>query len=97
MGLFLGLVVAAPVAQNPFFQVKITQGHAGGSQTGYGATISKQKVNVMREYGSSGEDVSVNAVIIPKNWWAIPSEGRSPEEGYCSPILRNDDRIHRYI
>ena len=51
----------------------------------------------LREYGSSGEDVSVNAVIIPKNWWAIPSEGRSPEEGYCSPILRNDDRIHRYI
>ena len=47
LGLFLGLAVAAPVAQNPFFQVKITQGHAGGSQTGYGATISKQKVNVM--------------------------------------------------
>ena len=49
------------------------------------------------EYSSSGSDVSVNAVIIPKNWWAIPSEGRSPEEGYCSPILRNDDRIHQYI
>jgi len=47
LGLFFGLAVAAPVAQNPFFQVKITQGHAGGSQTGYGATISKQKVNVM--------------------------------------------------
>ena len=42
---------------------------------------------VMSKYGSSGEDVSVNAVIIPNNWWAIPSEGRSPEEGYCSPIL----------
>ena len=54
-------------------------------------------IDVMRECGSSGEDVSVNAVIIPRNWWAIPSEGRSPEEGYCSPILRNDDRIHRYI
>ena len=25
----------------------------------------------LREYGSSGEDVSVNAVIIPKNWWAM--------------------------
>ena len=47
MGLFVGLAVAAPVAQTPFFQVKITQGHAGGSQTGYGATISKQKVNFM--------------------------------------------------
>ena len=46
LSLFVGLAVAAPVAQNPFFQVKITQGHAGGSQTGYGATISKQKVNV---------------------------------------------------
>ena len=41
----------------------------------------------LREYGSSGEDVSVNAVIIPKNWWAIPFEGQSPKEGYCSPIL----------
>jgi hypothetical protein len=51
----------------------------------------------LRENGSSGEDVSVIAVIIPKNWLAIPSEGRSPEEGYCSPILRNDDRIHRYV
>ena len=57
----------------------------------------KIRQSSLREYGSSGEDVSVNAVIIPKNWWAIPSEGRSPEEGYCSPILRNDDRIHRYI
>ena len=47
LSLFVGLAVAAPVPQNPFFHVKITQGHAGGSQTGYGATISKQKVNVM--------------------------------------------------
>ena len=29
----------------------------------------------------------MNAVIIPKNWVAIPSEGRSPKEGYFSPIL----------
>ena len=35
---------------------------------------------VLREYGSSGEDVSVNAVIIPRNWWAIPSEGRTNQE-----------------
>ena len=61
-----------------------------------GRRLSKENY-VMREYGSSGEDVSVNAVIIPKNWWAILSEGRSPEEGYCTPILRNDDRIHPYI
>ena len=47
LSLFVGLAMAAPVAQNPFFQVKITQGHAGGSQTGYGATISKQKVNLI--------------------------------------------------
>ena len=47
-----------------------------------------KKGQVLREYGSSGEDVLVNAVIILKNWVAIPSEGRSPEEGYCSPILR---------
>ena len=26
---------------------------------------------ILREYGSSGEDVSVNAVIIPKNWWVL--------------------------
>ena len=30
----------------------------------------------LREYGSSGEDVSVNTVI-PRNWGAIPSEGRT--------------------
>ena len=48
-----------------------------------GRRLSKENY-VMREYGSSGEDVSVNAVINPKNWWAIPYEGRSPEEGYCS-------------
>ena len=53
LSIFLGLAVAAPVAQNPFFQVKITQGHAGGSQTGYGATISKQKVNVMYDADES--------------------------------------------
>ena len=35
----------------------------------------------MRECGSSREDVLVNAVIIPRNWGAIPSERRSPEEG----------------
>ena len=40
------------------------------------------------EYSSSGSDVSVNAVIIPQNWGAIPSSGLRP---------RNDDRIHRYI
>ena len=56
-----------------------------------------KSATLMREYGSSGEDVSVIAVIIPKNWLAIPSEGQSPEEGYFSPILRNDDRIHQYI
>ena len=39
-------------------------------------------LRVLREYGSSGEDVSVNAVIIPKNWVAIPSEEQSPEEEY---------------
>ena len=54
---------------------------------------SSKQEHVLREYGSSGEDVSVNAVIIPRNWWAIPSEGQSPEEGYCSPILRKDVRI----
>ena len=32
-------------------------------------------MHIMREYSSSGEDVSVNAVIIPRNWGAIPSEG----------------------
>ena len=32
-----------------------------------------QSTSVLREYGSSGEDVSVNAVIIPRNWVAIPS------------------------
>ena len=53
LSIFVGLAVAAPVAQNPFFQVKITQGHAGGSQTGYGATISKQKVNVMYDADES--------------------------------------------
>ena len=34
----------------------------------------------LREYGSSGEDVPVNAVINPRNWWAIPSEGRRPPQ-----------------
>ena len=49
-----------------------------------GSILINKSFYILREYGSSGEDVSVNAVIIPKNWWAIPSEGRSPEEGYCS-------------
>ena len=35
LSIFVGLAVAAPIAQNPYFQVKITQGYAGGSQTGY--------------------------------------------------------------
>ena len=36
----------------------------------------------MREFGSSGKDVSVNAVFIPRNWGTISSDGRrSPEEG----------------
>ena len=49
------------------------------------------------EYSSSGSDVSVNAVIIPQNWGAIPFFGASPLRRYCPPIPRNDDRIHRYI
>ena len=49
------------------------------------------------EYSSSGSDVSVNAVIIPQNLGAIPFFGASPPRRYCPPILRNDDRIHRYI
>jgi hypothetical protein len=49
------------------------------------------------EYCSSGSDVSVNAVIIPQNWGAIPFFGALPLRRYCPPILRNDDRIHRYI
>ena len=44
--------------------------------------IVKTSCNVLREYGSSGEDVSVNAVIIPMNWVAILSKGRSPEDVY---------------
>merc|ERR1712001_53065 len=48
LGLFFGLALSLPVPQSPFFSVKITQGHLGGSQTGYGATISKQKVNVIK-------------------------------------------------
>ena len=43
---------------------------------------------VLRECGSSWEDVLVNAVIIPRNLGAIPSQGQSPEVRYCSPILR---------
>ena len=83
--LLLGLVKNSPILLTTWLII-----------TGIGNWVSTVwTVNdVLREYGSSGEDVSVNAVIIPKNWWAIPSEGQSPEEGYCSPILRNDDRIH---
>ena len=29
----------------------------------------------------------MNAVIIPRNWVAIPSMGRTPGEGYCGTIL----------
>ena len=36
--------------------------------------------HVLMEYGRSGEDVSVNAVIIPQNWRAIPlTDTASPE------------------
>ena len=49
------------------------------------------------EYSSSGSDVLVNAVIITQNWGAIPFFGASPLRRNCPPILRNDDRIHRYI
>ena len=58
-----------------------------------GRRLSKENY-VMREYGSSGEDVSVNAVINPKNWGAIPFFGASPLRRYCPPILWIDDRIH---
>ena len=34
---------------------------------------------VLRECDSSGEDVSVNAVIIPRYWGTIPSEGSRKE------------------
>ena len=39
---------------------------------------------VLRECGSSGEDVLVNAVIIPRNVGTISSDGRSPEEGIAA-------------
>ena len=54
ISLIIGLCTALPVPDspsyggNPFFSVKITQGHQGGSQTGFGTTISKQKVNVVK-------------------------------------------------
>ena len=36
----------------------------------------------MREFSSSGKDVSVNVVIIPRIWGTVSSDGRrSPEEG----------------
>ena len=38
-------------------------------------------IYLLRECGSSGEDVSVNAVTIPRNWGKISSDGRNPEEG----------------
>ena len=41
--------------------------------------------------------MSVNTVIIPQNWGAIPFFGASPLRRYCPPILWNDDRIHQYI
>ena len=49
------------------------------------------------EYSSSGSYLSVNEVIIPQNWGAIPFFGASPLKRYCQPILPNDDRIHRHI
>ena len=36
--------------------------------------------------GSSGEDVSVNAVIIPRNWGTI-SDGQSLEEGIAAQFV----------
>ena len=50
--------MAVPVPQNPFFQVKITQGHSDGKSTGFGTTISKQKFTVIKSnaYGETVEE-----------------------------------------
>ena len=46
--LLVGLSQSLPIAQNPFLNVKITQSHGGGLQTGFGTTISKQKFVVIK-------------------------------------------------
>ena len=38
----------------------------------------------MRECGSSGEDVSVNAVIIPRNWGQYLPRGKTPSKGIAA-------------
>jgi hypothetical protein len=43
--------------------------------------------NTLLEFGCSGEDGSVNAVIIPRNWGAMPSDGRCLEEGIALQFL----------
>ena len=43
----------------------------------------------MTEFGSSGKDVLVNAVIIPRHWGTISSDGpRSLEEGIAAQYWR---------
>ena len=42
------------------------------------------KCCAVRECGSSGEDVSVNAVIIPRNWGVNTFRGAKPRGSHCS-------------
>ena len=50
--------MAFPAPQNAFFNVKFVKQHKGGQPTGYGASISKQKVNLIHtnEYGEVVEE-----------------------------------------
>ena len=56
VALFIGLASALPVPQAPFLNIKITQGHGAGLQTGFATNVSKQKVSVVKS-SLEGESV----------------------------------------
>ena len=66
LSLVIGLCVCLPVPdaqnQNAFLNVRVVQQHVGGTQTGFGTSVSKQKVSKLKK-GPEGETVEEEPFI----------------------------------
>ena len=66
LSLVIGLCVCLPVPdaqnQNAFLNVRVVQQHVGGTQTGFGTRVSKQKVSKLKK-GPEGETVEEEPFI----------------------------------
>merc|ERR1739848_282056 len=65
LSLVIGLCVCLPIPdaqQNAFLNVRVVQQHVGGTQTGFGTSVSKQKVSKLKK-GPEGETVEEEPFI----------------------------------